>query len=58
MDAGEVEEPDSVVEGDTKTDTSARTVSLDEGTVEVLRQHRRRQAELRHLAASPTYRAT
>ena len=38
-----------VVEGDTKTDASARTVSLDAGTVEVLRAHRRRQAELRLL---------
>jgi hypothetical protein len=36
-----------VVEGDTKTDASARTVSLDAGTLEVLRPHRRRQTELR-----------
>jgi integrase len=35
-----------VVEGDTKTDTSVRTVSLDVGTLEVLRSRRRRQAEL------------
>jgi integrase len=41
-----------VVEGDTKSDTSARTVSLDAGTVEVLRTHRRRQAELRLLLGS------
>jgi integrase len=41
-----------VVEGDTKTDTSARTVSLDAGTLEVLRAHRRRQAELRLLLGS------
>jgi integrase len=41
-----------VVEGDTKTDSSARTVSLDAGTVEVLRAHRRRQAELRLLLGS------
>ncbi len=38
-----------VVDGDTKTDTSARTVSLDAGTVDVLRAHRRRQSELRLL---------
>jgi integrase len=38
-----------VVEGDTKTDASARTVSLDAGTVEVLRARKRRQAELRLL---------
>lgn len=38
-----------VVEGDTKSDTSARTVSLDAGTVDVLRAYRRRQAELRLL---------
>ena len=41
-----------VVEGDTKSDSSARTVSLDAGTVEVLRAHRRRQAELRLLLGS------
>ena len=41
-----------VVEGDTKTDSSARTVSLDGGTAEVLRAHRRRQAELRLLLGS------
>jgi hypothetical protein len=41
-----------VVAGDTKTDSSARTVSLDAGTVEVLRAHRRRQAELRLLMGS------
>src|SRR5687767_4871939 len=41
-----------VVEGDSKTDTSARTVSLDAGTLEVLRAHRRRQAELRLLLGS------
>ncbi len=39
----------NVVTGDTKTDRSARSVSLDAGTVEVLRAHRRRQAELRLL---------
>ena len=37
-----------VVTGDTTTD-SARSVSLGAGTVEVLRAHRRRQAELRLL---------
>jgi len=41
-----------VIEGDTKTDSSARTVSLDAGTLEVLRTHRRRQAELRLLLGS------
>ena len=41
-----------VVAGDTKTDTSARTVSLDAGTAEVLRAHRRRQAELRLMLGS------
>jgi integrase len=41
-----------VVAGDTKSDTSARTVSLDAGTLEVLRQHRRRQSELRLLLGS------
>jgi integrase len=41
-----------VVGGDTKTDTSARTVSLDAGTIDVLRAHRRRQAELRLLLGS------
>src|SRR4051812_31103321 len=38
-----------VVEGDTKTDASARMVSLDAGTVEVLRAWKRQQAELRLL---------
>ena len=41
-----------VVAGGTKTDTSARTVSLDAGTVEVLCAHRRRQAALRLLLGS------
>ena len=36
-----------VVAGDTKTDASARTVSLDAGTLDVLRTHRRRQTEFR-----------
>lgn len=42
----------TLVEGDTKTDTSARNVSLDAGTLEVLCSHRRRQAELRLLLGS------
>ncbi|RZU31170.1 phage integrase family protein [Blastococcus saxobsidens] len=37
----------AIVAGDTKSDTSARTVSLDASTLEVLRAQRRRQAELR-----------
>ena len=41
-----------VVTGDTTSDTSARTVSLDAGTVELLRAHRRRQSELRLLLGS------
>jgi integrase len=38
-----------------KTDRSVRTLSLDAGTVEALRQHRRRQLEER-LAAGPRWR--
>ena len=41
-----------VVTGDTKTDSSARSVSLDAGTLKVLRAHRRRQAELRLLGTA------
>ncbi len=41
-----------VVTGETKNDSSARTVSLDASTVEVLRAHRRHQSQLRLLLES------
>ena len=42
-----------VIECDTRTDASGRTVSLDAGTLEVLRTHRRRQTWLHLQPGSP-----